>query len=270
VPALKRTVTVDVGEGERTSALAYPARDARRVNATLVLAHGAGAGQDSRFMVAFASGLASRGVDVLTFNFLYTEQHRRIPDRTEKLEACYRAVIAAARSDGLFGAGTLLIGGKSMGGRMATHLAAAAGSDAPASGINGLVLLGYPLHPPGRPEQLRAAHLAKIRVPMLCVQGARDTFGTPAELQPVLDGLTADVTLHVVENGDHSLAPPKRGAVSVEQVHGELQDLIAGWIRAIALSTRSSGPRKRKRGLECELQPPFRALGQRSEREPEA
>jgi predicted alpha/beta-hydrolase family hydrolase len=194
-------------------------------------------------MVQFASGLASRGVDVLTFNFLYTEQHRRVPDRTEKLEACYRAVLAAARSYPPFGGSMIFIGGKSMGGRMATHLAAAAGSDARAAGINGLVLLGYPLHPPGKPAQLRAIHLAKIRVPMLFVQGSRDPFGTPAELQPVLDPLTADVMLHVVENGDHSLTPPKRGAVSVDQTYNELQDVIARWIqRARELSMSVIAP----------------------------
>ena len=222
---------IDVGEHGRTSALGYRAGGENRVNMTLVLAHGAGAGQDSRFITQFASGLASRGVDVLTFNFLYTEQRRRIPDRTEKLEACYRAAISAARSHAPFGGNAVFIGGKSMGGRIATHLAAAAGRDAPAHGINGLVLLGYPLHPPGKPDQLRAAHLEKIRVPMLFVQGSRDPFGTPAELQPVLERLGPHATLHVVENGDHSLAPSRKGAASVDQTYSDLQDLIAKWLR---------------------------------------
>ena len=221
---------VEVIDRERTSGLAYRASDETRVHTTLVLAHGAGAGQESGFMVKFASGLAARGVDVLTFNFMYTEQHRRIPDRTEKLEACYRAAITTAQAHRRFSGDAMFIGGKSMGGRIATHLAAA-GSDAATGGINGVVLLGYPLHPPGKPEQLRAEHLAKIRVPMLIVQGARDPFGTPAELQPVLDTLAVDVTLHVVENGDHSLAPPRRGAVPVDQIYADLQDVIVGWIR---------------------------------------
>ena len=199
---------VDVSERERISALAYRAGDENRANTTLVLAHGAGAGQQSGFVVQFASGLASRGGDVLTFNFLYTEQRRRVPDRTEKLETCYRAATAAARSYGPFRGNAVFIGGKSMGGRIASHLAAA--EDAAALGISGIVLLGYPLHPPGKQDQLRAAHLKKIRVPMLFVQGSRDPFGTPGELQPLLDRLGGRVTLHVVENGDHSLAPPKR------------------------------------------------------------
>jgi len=222
---------VEVSDRERTSALAYRGSDETRLRATLVLAHGAGAGQESLFMVKFASGFAARGVDVLTFNFMYTEQHRRIPDRTEKLEACYRAAIRTAQTHRPFGGDAVFIGGKSMGGRIATHLAAAAGSNAATEGINGVVLLGYPLHPPGKPAQLRAEHLAKIRVPMLIVQGARDPVGTPAELQPVLDALAADVTLHVVEHGDHSLAPSRRGAVSVDHVYAELQDVIVEWIR---------------------------------------
>jgi predicted alpha/beta-hydrolase family hydrolase len=234
---IERPVTdrleIDVGGHGCTSALAYRAGGEKRVNTTLVLAHGAGAGQDSRFMTQFADGLASRGVDVLTFNFLYTEQRRRVPDRTEKLEACYRAAVSVARNHGPFGGNAVFIGGKSMGGRIATHLAAAAGSDAAANGISGLVLLGYPLHPPGKPDQLRAAHLEKIRVPMLFVQGSRDPFGTPAELQPIVERLRADATLHVVENGDHSLAPPRKGARTVDQIYGDLQDTIVEWLRRL-------------------------------------
>ncbi|HEY3157329.1 MAG TPA: alpha/beta fold hydrolase, partial [Vicinamibacterales bacterium] len=195
-------LTFNVGE-PTSSALAYHAAGDEPSNATLVLAHGAGAPQQSAFMVGFATGLANRGVDVLTFNFLYTEQRRRVPDRTEALDACYRAAIGVARQP--VGRDRVFIGGKSMGGRIATHLAAA--DDADALGIAGVVLLGYPLHPPGKPDQLRAAHLPRIRVPMLLVQGERDPFGTPDELRKVLEPISSRVTLHVVEKGDHSLAP---------------------------------------------------------------
>ena len=218
---------IEIGEGMRTSALAYRSVDGTRMDVTSILAHGAGAGQASAFMTGFAQGLSERGIDVLTFNFLYTEQRRRVPDRTEKLEACYRAAIATARDH--FDRQSVFIGGKSMGGRIATHLAAA--DDAAALGIAGVVLLGYPLHPPGKPEQLRAAHLSRIHVPMLIVQGERDAFGTPDELRPVLDGLTATVTLHVVEKGDHSLAPSRR-AQSTAETYISLQDLIASWLRS--------------------------------------
>ena len=237
-----------IGSEQRTTAIPYAAH--KPVDATLVLAHGAGAGQQSAFMVGFARGLAARGIDVLTFNFFYTEQRRRVPDRTDKLEACYRSAIAAAREH--FARSAVFIGGKSMGGRIATHLAAAAGEsgvdripnpalrraqgvpslsrDESRIPISGVVLLGYPLHPPGKPEQLRATHLPKIRVPMLFVQGERDPFGTPAELRPILESLSADVTLHVVEHGDHSLAPSRR-ADSIASTYRELQDVIASWIR---------------------------------------
>jgi predicted alpha/beta-hydrolase family hydrolase len=213
------------GIEQRSTAIAYAAGDP--IGSTFVLAHGAGAGQKSSFMAAFARGLAERGVDVLTFNFLYTEQRRRVPDRTEKLEACYRAAIATAREH--FGRDAVFIGGKSMGGRIATHLAAA--EDAEALGIAGVVLLGYPLHPPGKPEQLRAAHLPRIRVPMLVVQGERDPFGTPDELRPVLAPIASRVTLHVVEKGDHSLAPSRR-AEAVASTYAALQDVIARWLDA--------------------------------------
>ena len=240
---------IDVGPLGKTSGLAYLASGHDRVHATVVLAHGAGAPQQSRFMTQFASGLASRGVDVLTFNFLYTEQGRRIPDRTATLEACYRAAIATAWAHAPFAGNRLFIGGKSMGGRIATQLASgseqrAVGnsqsptSNAQAPDVRGVVLLGYPLHPPGKPEQLRTAHLPGIRVPMLIVQGSRDPFGTPAELRPVLDALASPVTLHVVENGDHSLAPPKR-AGSIDQVYRGVHDVIARWIGQLA---RSSPP----------------------------
>ena len=219
-------VDIDVGPLGKTSGLAYHAVG-DRAKVTLVLAHGAGAPQQSRFMTEFAGGLATRGVDVLTFNFLYTEARRKLPDRPPTLEACYLAVIGLARSYAPFEGNVVFIGGKSMGGRIATHIAAL-----PTPGeLGGVVLLGYPLHPPGKPQQLRTAHLPNIRVPMLFVQGAKDPFGTPDELRPVLEGLAVPTTLHVVDNGDHSLAPPERGPITVETVYGEVQDLIANWGR---------------------------------------
>jgi len=219
-------LTIDVGIDGQTTGLVYTSQGTP-AHATFVLAHGAGAGQQSAFITDFARGLTERGIDVLTFNFLYTEQRRRVPDRTEKLDACYRAAVIAARHH--LDRSAVFIGGKSMGGRIATHLAAA--DDPDALGIRGVVALGYPLHPPGKPQQLRAAHLSRIRVPMLIVQGERDPFGTPAELQPVLDAIAGDVTLHVVENGDHSLAP-SRQKDRVAAAYVELQQHVADWIRS--------------------------------------
>ena len=218
-------LTIDVGSNGQTTGLVYASRGAT-MHATFILAHGAGAGQQSSFISGFAQGLSDRGIDVLTFNFLYTEQGRHVPDRTDKLDACYRAAVIAARRH--FDRPAVFIGGKSMGGRIATHLAAA--DDAEALGINGIVALGYPLHPPGKPHQLRALHLPRIHVPMLIVQGERDPFGTPDELRPVLATVRADVMLHVVGNADHSLAPSRRADV-MESTYVELQDVVATWIR---------------------------------------
>ena len=207
------------------TALVYSPPEPSRPAATLILAHGAGAPQSSAFMVDFARGLASRGCRAVTFNFPYTEQGRRLPDRAPTLEACFRDVIAAIRARADLVTGPLVIGGKSMGGRIASHLAAQGLAD-----LAGLVALGYPLHPPGRPEQLRALHLARIRQPMLIVQGSRDAFGTPEELRPALAPLGATATLHVVEGGDHSFKVPKRGPITQEEVFERVQDEIARWV----------------------------------------
>jgi len=193
--------------------------------AVLVLGHGAGAGHDSRFMVDFAAALATLGITTVTFNFPYTEQKRRVPDRREVLESCYRAVIEAVRRE-VNANGAIFIGGKSMGGRMATHVAAAD----PGLKLGGLVLLGYPLHPPGRPAERRDKHLPAIRRPMLFVQGSRDTFGTPEELQPVLETLQPKPTLFVVGGGDHSFKVAR--SRNQAGVFRSVQKAIADWISA--------------------------------------
>jgi predicted alpha/beta-hydrolase family hydrolase len=168
---MPQQLRVEVAASQSVSAIFYPATGADRASVTLILGHGAGAGQTSAFMVSFATALAERGIDTVTFNFLYSEQGRRIPDPNSRLEACYRAVIATICDREEIGSDKLVIGGKSMGGRIASQVAAAGGVD-PA----GLVFLGYPLHPPGRPDRLRAAHLSAIAAPMLFVQGSRDGF----------------------------------------------------------------------------------------------
>jgi predicted alpha/beta-hydrolase family hydrolase len=230
-----QSTRVDVSPSEHVTALSYPAAPGRRIGVTLILAHGAGADQASGFMVHFATALAARGVDALTFNFLYTELGRRLPDKNDRLESCWRAVIAAVR--GAIPAPAkkarekanhkLFIGGKSMGGRIASQIAAA-GDD----GIAGLVFLGYPLHPPGRPDRLRSEHLGRVRTPMLFVQGSRDAFGTPDELRAALTDVKADAGLFVVEGGDHSFKVTKRGAVPQDQVYESVLDEIVGWLQA--------------------------------------
>jgi len=217
---------IEIAPSQDVTAINYAAAAANRAGVTLILGHGAGAGQTSRFMVDFATALAERGIDIVTFNFLYTEHGRRIPDPNARLESCWRAVIDAVRGRMSGGTAKLAIGGKSMGGRIASQVAAGG-----VGGLSGLVFLGYPLHPPGRPDRPRAAHLSSVKAPTLFVQGSRDPFGTPAELQPILGQLSALAELFVVEGGDHSFKVPKRADATQQDVFRAIQDRIDTWLR---------------------------------------
>ena len=210
---------IDVGPS-RTTALSYGPEDTATSprRGTLVLAPGAGAPQTHPWMVGIARALAARGVSVVTFNFLYSEAKRRTPDKNDVLEATWREAIRAVEA----AHGRIFIGGKSMGGRIASQVAAGADAE-----VAGLVLLGYPLHPPGRPNQLRVAHLARVRAPMLFVQGSRDAFGTPDELAPFVKGLSPGTRLFVIEGGDHSFALPKRSGQTFETVIARVADEVA-------------------------------------------
>ena len=218
--------TVPLGPHQVTTATVY--RAASPGGHLLVLAHGAGAGQHHPFMTAIASQLAARGLDVVTFDFNYIHERRKVPDRAPALEACFGGVIDWAVGRDEFAARRLFVGGKSMGGRMATHLAAAGFVARSGAGpaLSGVVALGYPLHPPGKPLQLRTAHLGAIRAPWLIVQGSRDTFGTPGELRTEVDGRTAAVTLHVDEGGDHSFAVARTPR---DTVLAAVADVVAHW-----------------------------------------
>jgi uncharacterized protein len=220
-------VAVALEAAASVTALVYRA-DAP-IGATLVLAHGAGAGQRSSFMVAFARALQGMGTNVVTFDFLYAQQRRRVPDRPPVLEACYRQVVSLVSTRILPTGERLFIGGKSMGGRIATQIAAA-GPDLP---VTGLVLLGYPLHPPGAPDKRRDQHLPGIGRPVLFVQGSRDTFGTPDELAPVLKTMKPTPALHVVANGDHSFKVRGKDAKAQQVVYAEAQGAIVAWISSI-------------------------------------
>ena len=230
--AKPQSIRVAVAPSDHVTALVYRAPPAHRLGVTLILGHGAGADQNSSFMVHFATALAARGVDTLTFNFVYTEHGGRAPDRNDRLESCWRAVIATVRgTDFPLGAGgsKLVIGGKSMGGRIASQIASQPAPSGP-DDIAGLVFLGYPLHPPGRSDKLRSEHFGRVLAPMLFVQGSRDAFGTPAELRAALSDVKATGDLYVVEGGDHSFKTPKRGGVPQEEVYAAVHDEIVRWI----------------------------------------
>lgn len=188
-----------------------------RARITLALAHGAGAPMDSPFMSAIAARLAASGHHVARFEFPYmagrrVDGRRRPPDRQPVLLETWRTVVAA-----LGDPGNVVVGGKSMGGRMASLLAAE-------DGARGLVCLGYPFHPPGKPERTRVDHLAELGVPALIVQGTRDPFGTRAEVAGY--ALSASIRVAWVEDGDHDLKPRKSTGRDHEAALDEAADAV--------------------------------------------
>jgi uncharacterized protein len=204
------------GKQVETSCIVYSPDHPR---ATLILGHGAGAPQNHPWMISMARALNERSIECVTFNFLYTEAKRRLPDKGDVLEATWRAVIDQVRKS--IGKRPLFIGGKSMGGRIATMVAANG-----EAGLAGLVLLGYPLHPPDKPEQLRVKHLSSIQTRCLFIQGERDPFGSPDELRPYTEQIPGGAKLVTIEAGDHSFAVPKRTATP-EQIMARVADQIA-------------------------------------------
>ena len=214
--------------------IALPA--ASRAATVLVLAHGAGNDMTSPLLVALADALAEAGFPTVRFNFPYKERGGRAPDPAPVLEACYRAVLAQVRADPDLCGGRLVIGGKSMGGRMASHLAAAG------EAVDGLLFLGYPLHPAGRPTQLRAAHLERITVPMLFLAGTRDALCQLDLLRTALDRLPR-ATLHIVDDGDHSFAVRRRSGRDQAAVREEIVQACLDWLRTAigSVSSRTSG-----------------------------
>jgi predicted alpha/beta-hydrolase family hydrolase len=204
----------------------YPAE---RATAALILAPGAGGGQHSRFLVDTARALAARAITTATFDFLYTTQGRSVPDKPPVLEATWREAIAAARDHAAFSGLPLFIGGKSMGGRIASQVAAQG-----VEGVTGLVYLGYPLHPPGKPEQRRDTHLPGITLPMLFVQGTRDQFGTADDIRALLPRLHPRTVLYDVADGDHSFKTRvKVTGKKPDAVQTEIFDAVASFVTAV-------------------------------------
>ena len=200
-----------------------------RAIAALVLGHGAGSGQHSGFMVEAGRQLSARAIVVATFDFPYIAAGRKSPDKAPVLEEAWRAAIAEARADEVFRSLPLFIGGKSMGGRIASHVAAQG-----VEGVSGLVFLGYPLHPPGRPQQRRDAHLPSIAQPMLFVQGSRDEFGTAGDIRELLPRLNPQAQLFEVADGDHSFkVRMKTTGKKQDAVFTEIFDRVETFIRSV-------------------------------------
>jgi predicted alpha/beta-hydrolase family hydrolase len=190
-----------------------------------VCAHGAGGNMDDRSVVSTANALRARGFGVVRFNFLYKEKKSGRPDPMPKLKDCYSAVVEKVRAE--VAPRTLIIGGRSMGGRAASMLAA------DGFACDGLLLLAYPLHPPGTPDQLRDAHLPAIKVPVVCFNGTRDPFCTPALMEGVLQRLGSNWEMHWVEGADHSFHVPKSSGKTDAGVMNEIADGAKSWLERI-------------------------------------
>ncbi len=229
-----------VGTHGKTSGAIYRAADP--ILATLILAHGAGAPRTHPFMVDIATRIAKQGVDVVTFNFLYAEAGRKLPDRPELLEACWRAAIATVRASRGLPTEQLFIGGKSMGGRVATRIASANEGLV----LAGVVLLGYPLHPPGRPETVREEILG-VGQPMLVVQGTRDAFGSAAEME-VLLASRPRAKVHAVVGGDQSLVLPRAQSEEQSPALDAVATAIAELVRAPQRLRKKTAKKGRARG----------------------
>jgi uncharacterized protein len=214
---------IEVENAASVSALLLSPPDA---GACFVFAHGAGAGMTHRFMEMIASGLYERGIATLRYQFPYMERGGRRPDAPGVAHAAVRAAVteASRRCPGL----PLFAGGKSFGGRMTSQAQAIA----PLPHIRGLVFLGFPLHPLGKPSADRARHLSSILVPMLFAQGSRDKLAELRLLEPLVNGLAAPVSLLVIEQADHAFHVPARSGRNDGEVLAEILDGLSAWIGA--------------------------------------
>ena len=209
---------VPVGD-ETTSVVYRPG--AADDGVVFVAAHGAGGRLNDKSMLALANELESRKIDMVRFNFLYREKGSGRPDAMPRLEKCFEAVVAKVREE--LNPRVLIIGGRSMGGRAASMMAAKNFA------CDGLLLLAYPLHPPGQPDKLRDAHLPDIRIPVLCFSGTRDPFITPELMTKVLERVSTKWEMHWLEGADHSFHVPRSAGRSDAQVLDEVGETVSRW-----------------------------------------
>ena len=214
---------IRVGASE-TSALYQPATT--NPKAVFVLAHGAGGHMADRGMERLAAALCDQGLGIVRFNFLYRESGSRRLDPMPRLVECFAAVVAHTARE--LGAGRTILGGRSMGGRAASMMAADGFE------CDGLLLLAYPLHPPGKPEKLRSAHLPKIHVPVLCINGTRDAFCTRELMETALESVRASWTMHWIEGADHSFRVLKSSGRDDADVYSEIGQTSGRWLTASA------------------------------------
>ena len=218
------TWTVPVGS-ETTSAIYDPGESDVIDGTVFVCAHGAGGNMVDGGMQKTAKALVNRGVNLVRFNFMYKEKKSGRPDPMPKLQECFAAVVEKTRAE--LNPTRLIIGGRSMGGRAASMMAAD-GYD-----CDGLLLYAYPLHPAGQPAKLRDAHLPMIKVPVLCFSGTRDALCTPSLMENALKTVTTDWTMHWIEGADHSFHVLKSSGRTDAQVMDEIADASRSWLSAL-------------------------------------
>jgi predicted alpha/beta-hydrolase family hydrolase len=211
-------------DGDETSALFEPAASSAR--AVFVCAHGAGGHMNDGGMTRLAGALRARAFDVVRFNFLYREHGSRRPDPMPRLKACTSAVLERARNE--LGPRMLIAGGRSMGGRAASMLAAEG------CAFDALMLFAYPLHPAGQPDKLRDAHLGEIAMPVLCVNGTRDALCRRDLMERVIAGVRAPWRMHWLEGADHSFHVLKSSGRSDDEVLAEAAQSSEAWLSDLA------------------------------------
>jgi predicted alpha/beta-hydrolase family hydrolase len=218
-----------IGVGnDKTSAVFEPGTTAGG-GTVFVCAHGAGGHMNDRGMLKLAEVFRARGCDVVRFNFLYRERKSGRPDPMPRLEECFSAVVSHTVKE--IQPNRLIVGGRSMGGRAASMMASEGFA------CDGLLLLAYPLHPPGQPEKLRTAHLPAIKVPVLCLNGTRDAFCRKDLMEEALKMVTTRWEMRWLEGADHSFHVPKSSGRSDAQVVEEIGDATKTWLATLGPAT---------------------------------
>ncbi len=218
---LEKTIEVD-SRRRVGSVWAFPGSRSADCQGVFLLAHGAGAGMDHEFIDYFHRALVRAGFVAVKFNFPYKDEGRKAPDRQAVLEKTFERVLQEVRSHHS-SATRVWIGGKSMGGRIASYLAAAGVA------IQGAFFLGYPLHPPRRPGTLRTDHFPRLKCPLLFIQGSRDALCDLELLRRELTKVPGPASLHVIQGGDHSFAVPKKSGRSRDEVREEAIEVLLKW-----------------------------------------
>ncbi len=224
----RRKLTIHIAKEESVSAiLTMPENKKSRYGVGVMIAHGAGNDMENELLTAFADGMAKAGYPALRFNFPYKEKKQKAPDSQKKLEETWAAVFRYFQEQVDFKVNHAVAAGKSMGGRVASQMVA--GDSLP---VEGLIFLGYPLHPAGDHSKIRDAHLYRVGIPMLFFAGTRDSLCDMTILQDVLRRLSAPWKFNIIEGGDHSFHLPRSMMVTESETYGRIVDTAVQWIKA--------------------------------------